>query len=99
MAGEVVRDNSNARGYGSAWQRARLRYLKEKPFCAYCEKQGRITVATVVDHITPHKGDKNLFWDPENWQPLCATHHSAAKQREEHAGAPREIGADGWPIE
>ncbi|WP_415405336.1 HNH endonuclease [Tateyamaria sp. SN3-11] len=37
--------------------------------------------ATLVDHITPHKGDTNLFWDRTNWQPLCITCHSKFKQR------------------
>ncbi|WP_343040029.1 HNH endonuclease signature motif containing protein [Methylocystis heyeri] len=39
--------------------------------------------ATVVDHITPHKGDIKLFWDRKNWQPLCEPCHNSRKQREE----------------
>lgn len=31
--------------------------------------------ASIVDHIIPHKGDKQLFWDRDNWQPLCKKHH------------------------
>lgn len=42
-------------------------------------------VASVVDHIEPHRGDQALFWDKANWQSLCSTHHSADKQREEAA--------------
>jgi 5-methylcytosine-specific restriction endonuclease McrA len=37
----------------------------------------------VVDHITPHRGDKALLWDRFNWQPLCEGCHNGAKQREE----------------
>ena len=37
--------------------------------------QNKITPATVVDHIVPHRGDKKLFWDQSNWQPLCKEHH------------------------
>jgi len=33
------------------------------------------TAATVVDHVTPHKGDKVLFWDRLNWQALCKRCH------------------------
>ena len=42
--------------------------------------------ANVVDHIVPQRGDDARFWDSSNWQPLCATHHSRDKQREEALG-------------
>lgn len=37
----------------------------------------------IVDHRIPHRGDQVLFWDRSNWQTLCASHHSGAKQYEE----------------
>jgi len=40
-----------------------------------CLDEGRARLATVVDHIRPHRGDAALFWDPSNWQPLCKEHH------------------------
>ena len=49
-------------------------------------------MATVVDHIQPHRNDPVLFWDVENWQSLCELHHNAAKQAEEKNG--RVIGCD-----
>ena len=55
----------------TAWRRARLAFLAENPYCVECEKQGRDRLAEHVDHIVPHKGDLDLFWDQENWQPLC----------------------------
>jgi 5-methylcytosine-specific restriction protein A len=36
---------------------------------------GRVVAASIVDHIKPHKGNKVLFWDKNNWQPLCKRHH------------------------
>nr|WP_258536290.1 HNH endonuclease signature motif containing protein [Comamonas kerstersii] len=48
-----------------------------------CAAEGRVTVATVVDHIVPHRGDQSLFWRRSNWQSLCSTHHSKDKQRDE----------------
>ncbi len=39
--------------------------------------------AQVVDHRIPHRGDMALFWDRNNWQSLCSTHHSGEKQCEE----------------
>lgn len=74
---------STERGYGYKWQKARERFLSEHPLCVYCERQGRVAAATVVDHIVPHEGNERLFWDESNWQSLCATHHSSDKQREE----------------
>ena len=40
-------------------------------------------MATVVDHIKPHRGDKKLFWDRGNWQPLCEHHHNVKTMTED----------------
>lgn len=72
------------RGYGWTWQKARDAYLLEFPLCAYCARMGFITAATVVDHIIPHKGNKVLFWDKINWQPLCKPCHDSIKKAEEN---------------
>ncbi|GMA52056.1 restriction endonuclease [Alicyclobacillus contaminans] len=77
------RGNSAQRGYDSRWRKARLAYLRAHPLCAECERHGRMTPATVVDHIKPHKGDKALFWDTNNWQPLCKPCHDAKTARED----------------
>lgn len=74
---------STQRGYGYKWQKAREQFLRENPLCVVCTAQGIVTVATVVDHIIPHRGDQSLFWRRSNWQSLCSTHHSRDKQREE----------------
>lgn len=74
---------SAERGYGYKWQQARDGYLRLHPLCVMCRADGLVTLATVVDHIEPHRGDQRLFWDSENWQSLCATHHSGEKQRQE----------------
>src|SRR3546814_18817729 len=71
------------RGYGSKWQAARAGFLRSHPLCVMCVEEGRTTVATVVDHKVPHRGDQRLFWDRTNWQALCAAHHSGAKHAEE----------------
>lgn len=76
--------SSTKRGYGYAWQKARAGYLVSHPLCVYCEREGRVTAATVVDHRIPHRGDQRLFWDKANWAALCAHHHSSTKQREEN---------------
>lgn len=99
--------------YDSRWRKARARYLQRHPLCRMCEQAGRLTPATVVDHITPHKlgaalrsGNpeairkaRALFWDETNWQPLCKQHHDSTKQRIEKRG--HEIGCDasGIPLD
>lgn len=77
------KQTSAQRGYGYKWQKARERFLAEHPLCVYCEREGRVTAATVVDHIEAHRGDEQRFWDQSNWQALCAPCHSSTKQREE----------------
>lgn len=63
-------------GYGARWQRARKVYLAAHPLCVHCEAAGRTMAATEVDHVKPHRGDRALFWDATNWQPLCRSCHS-----------------------
>ena len=72
-----------ARGYNYKWQQARTRFLAFHPLCAECERQGRTTAATVVDHIQPHRGDMRLFWDVKNWQALCERCHNEKTARGE----------------
>lgn len=102
-----------ARGYGAAWQRARAGYLASHPMCVMCQQLGRLQLATVVDHIHPHKlgqaiesGDSDAiaaarrrFWDRDNWQALCKGCHDAGKQTQDRTGRVRGAGADGVPID
>ncbi|MGR3452891.1 HNH endonuclease signature motif containing protein [Pseudooceanicola sp.] len=64
------------------WKRASRRHLNRHPLCADCRELGVIEPATDVDHKVPHKGDRTLFWDPENWQSLCHRCHSRKTARE-----------------
>lgn len=77
------RGSSSERGYGSRWQKAREGFLRNNPLCAHHMERGEIMPATVVDHVIPHKGDKALFWDRANWQPLCKPCHDAKTARED----------------
>ncbi|HFI0610336.1 TPA: HNH endonuclease [Streptococcus suis] len=75
--------STKAKGYNAKWNKARLRYLKVHPLCVQCNAKGRLTKATVVDHITPHRGDQELFWDQSNWQALCKSCHDRKTQTED----------------
>jgi 5-methylcytosine-specific restriction protein A len=69
------RPTSSARGYNWRWRQASKQFLILHPLCAECDRQGKTTAARVVDHIRPHRGDEQLFWDQDNWQPLCKKCH------------------------
>lgn len=56
---------------------------KRGGLCEKCYEEGHITMATVVDHIVPHRGDQKLFWDRGNWQPLCEHHHNVKTMTED----------------
>ena len=67
------------------WQRLRGEQLLREPFCRECARQGTRTRATVVDHITPHRGRWELFTDRTNFQSLCKYHHDQKTAREQLA--------------
>ncbi|WBK39698.1 HNH endonuclease [Xanthomonas phage L522] len=69
----------------SKWRKLRSVFLKSNPLCAYCLEDDKTVPASVVDHIQPHRGDADLFWDEANLQPLCQQCHSSDKQREERS--------------
>ena len=70
-----ARGSAASRGYDYRWQQYTKQYRKRHPLCRLCAEADRITATQVVDHIVPHKGDKRLFWDPNNHQPLCKACH------------------------
>ena len=67
------------------WRNASGMHKAEYPLCAECERQGRVTPVAVTDHIVPHNGDYDLFWNEDNWQSLCNAHHEE-KHREDRWG-------------
>ena len=86
VGARVKGEGATARGYNYKWQKARERFLSEHPLCCYCERTGRTTAASVVDHKIPHRGDTALFWNESNWQPLCKPCHDSTKAKEEGRG-------------
>ncbi|RPH38338.1 HNH endonuclease [bacterium] len=77
------RGTAAQRGYDSKWKVARDWYLANHPLCVKCKAIGAVRVATVVDHIVPHKGDMELFWDRDNWQALCKACHDSKTAKED----------------
>ena len=77
---EKQREQSHKRGYDYEWRKAKTAFLKDHPLCECdtCKSlpPPRRKRATAVDHITPHRGDKVLFWDRRNWKAMSHTCHS-----------------------
>ena len=80
---DARRGSAHERGYNVRWQKARVTYLSRNPLCVRCDAEGRIAAASVVDHIVPHKGDQDVFWDTSNWQSLCARCHNVKTSSED----------------
>ena len=70
-----LRGDASACGYGARWREARALFLKQRPLCAFCQAEGKIVPATVVDQIIQHSGDQRLFWNQTNWESLCKECH------------------------
>ena len=77
------RGTTHDRGYGRNWQQLRLVVLNEEPTCRRCMERGRVTAATVVDHIRPLRdgGDNGR----DNLQPLCVDCHAVKTQQDVRA--------------
>lgn len=97
----MPRETANERGYTYRWQQARDGWLRNHPICVHCELEGRINRFDLeVDHIIPHKGNMDLFWDVygerypgAGWQTLCS-HHHGIKTATEDGGFGRPITND-----
>ena len=79
------------RGYDERWIKERSAYLARNRECLGCKAVGLSITADVVDHIIPHRGDPNLFWDFSNWQPACYWHHNSIKAALENLWQARKI--------
>src|SRR5262245_19173387 len=73
----------------STWRKLRQAYLREHPLCASCSENGRILVATIVDHRVPIRfGGGPLDWD--NLQSQCWGCHSRKSALEGSSWGKRE---------
>ena len=83
------RPTSTVRGYDARWRKYRAVFLAKHPLCEECKRQGRTKAANVVDHIVPHRGDKDLFWAVDNHRALCIPCHNRKtmlEMRERYCG-------------
>lgn len=61
-----------------------------------CQAEGKTRAATIADHVTPHRGNEDLFWNGE-LQSLCKPHHDRDKALIEAGKTLITYGLDGWP--
>lgn len=57
---------------GAAWRRLRAQVLAEQPLCRDCDREGRLVLATEVDHQDNNPANNSR----DNLVGLCKPHHS-----------------------
>lgn len=83
----------------AAWHKLRAWRLRTEPLCRLCAAIGRIVPATIVDHVKPHKGNRQRFFNPDNTQSLCKACHDRHKQAQERNGTLAGADVDGLPLD
>lgn len=70
------RASRHERGYGTAWDKLRLRILqRDAGLCQVCAEEGAIAVGNIVDHrINKAAGGTD---DEANLRTICKRHHDA----------------------
>ncbi len=70
------------------WQKLREEVLKRDLFI--CQQTGVLLIgkrsapnSPIVDHIKPHRGNPDLFWDRNNLQAVSKAYHDSEKQKQE----------------
>ena len=63
-----------------------------------CTHRGKVSLATVVDHVVPHGGSYNLFLLGDV-QSLCADCHDKHKRMIDLHGYHVICDEEGWPID
>jgi len=75
----------------------RKRRLRNEPLCRRCKEQGRVTAATVPDHIKPLAlGGEDI---DSNIRCLCGPCHEIVTAEQFGHRQRVTIGTDGWPID
>jgi 5-methylcytosine-specific restriction protein A len=103
------KESRHTRGYGTAWDKLRLRILERDMHlcqCAECAKRLVPLPATEVNHKTSKAEAKRLRWteaqidDPSNLEAINTDcHKRVTKEQQGYTLRPKvTTGADGWPV-
>lgn len=92
---EAARRGSPHRAlYNTRWANYSKARLRQHPLCEGLRLRrggevkinthpGRVVAAVLTDHIEPHKGNEELFWDTENHQSGCKDCHDVKTATED----------------
>lgn len=84
--------------YGLAvWKAIRERQLDAEPLCRRCKAKGFDVLATVVNHVIPHRGDWERFISGP-FESLCKPCHDGEVQAEEKAAGRLEAARRSRPL-
>jgi len=82
--------------YGTAeWKELRRITLVKHPVCTRCHSRP----STIVDHKIPHKGDRDLFFDPSNLTGLDKQCHDKWKKNMEFGKMDTACTEEGYPLD
>jgi 5-methylcytosine-specific restriction endonuclease McrA len=88
------------------WKRLRAQYLARHPLCVDCQRAGRVTPASHVDHIETVEQKPELAWSWSNLAGLCASCHAFKTSTSDRGfGRPagkrrvKGCGLDGFPLD
>lgn len=77
----------------------RANQLASHPLCEMCLKAGRLTPATVCDHVDPASKATEEGFFAAAVQSLCAPCHDGRKQQIEGVGFSTEVDPSGMPLD
>lgn len=80
---DLRRGTPAERGYDKDWYAVREVFIKEHPLCLFCEQEGKVVPAEVVDHIISISEDPSLRLVKSNLRSLCKRHHDSRTAREQ----------------
>tara|TARA_R110000824_G_scaffold249807_1_gene438677 strand:+ start:58 stop:393 length:336 start_codon:yes stop_codon:yes gene_type:complete len=74
--GKKYKVSENHSFYNSkSWRELRKMFISEFPLCAWCEEEGIVKGADIVDHIHEIKNGGEML-DPSNLMSMCLPHHN-----------------------
>ena len=79
---DAQRGSARERGYSSLWEHIRLAYMRERPLCEECEKQGLVVPTEQVHHRDGNPRN-NV---EENLESVCAACHNRLTARQHPRG-------------
>jgi 5-methylcytosine-specific restriction endonuclease McrA len=80
-SGHHSQESKEYRGWYSLarWKNIRCEQLAAFPLCQMCSTDDKPVPANTVDHVVPHRGDPELFWNGP-FQSLCSDCHDRRKR-------------------